>query len=206
MTQTMPRETGVLRNFEPPHLETLRLEVIDGDIAVMTINRPDRMNSQTTKMFEEHNTVAMALRDTNARALIIRGAGERAFCAGFDLDEIDEAPGIDLAAAGALAAGSGRDPGLAVQAFGEDARDGGLAHPAGAGEEKGVMHPAGLERVHERTAYVILADQLGKGPRTPFARERRVGLSHRLALRWRRPASAKAPAPDIAAAAAAFRP
>lgn len=89
MTQTMPRETGVLRNFEPPHLETLRLEVIDGDIAVMTINRPDRMNSQTTKMFEEHNTVAMALRDTNARALIIRGAGERAFCAGFDLDEID---------------------------------------------------------------------------------------------------------------------
>src|SRR5699024_8378276 len=35
------------------------------------------------------NTVAYALRDTDARALILRGAGERAFCAGFDLDEID---------------------------------------------------------------------------------------------------------------------
>ena len=64
-------------------------EVLDGGIVVMTINRPDRMNSQTVKMFEEHNTVALALRDSDARALIIRGAGERAFCAGFDLDEID---------------------------------------------------------------------------------------------------------------------
>jgi enoyl-CoA hydratase/carnithine racemase len=90
VTQTAPREaTDMLRGFKPPHLETLTLEVIEGDIVVMTINRPDRMNSQTVKMFEEHNTVAFALRDTNARALIIRGAGERAFCAGFDLDEID---------------------------------------------------------------------------------------------------------------------
>lgn len=90
MTETLPKEaTAVLRNFNPPALETLKLEVLDGDIVVMTINRPDRMNSQTVKMFEEHNTVALALRDTNARALIIRGAGERAFCAGFDLDEID---------------------------------------------------------------------------------------------------------------------
>jgi len=78
-----------LGDFELPELETLRLDVLDGDIVVMTINRPERMNSQTVTMFHEHNTVARALRDTNARALIIRGAGERAFCAGFDLDEID---------------------------------------------------------------------------------------------------------------------
>jgi enoyl-CoA hydratase/carnithine racemase len=70
-------------------LQTLRLEFLEGDIAVMTINRPDRMNSQTVTMFHEHHTVARALRDTNARALVIRGAGDGAFCAGFDLDEID---------------------------------------------------------------------------------------------------------------------
>ncbi len=46
------------------------------------------MNSMVVKMFEEFNTAAYALRDTDTRALIIRGAGERAFCAGFDLDEI----------------------------------------------------------------------------------------------------------------------
>ncbi|MBH0118757.1 enoyl-CoA hydratase/isomerase family protein [Rhodococcus sp. CX] len=80
--------TSVLSNYEPPRLETLTLEVLEGKIAVLTINRPDRMNSMVVKMFEEFNTAAYALRDTDARALILRGAGDRAFCAGFDLDEI----------------------------------------------------------------------------------------------------------------------
>ncbi|MFC9553423.1 enoyl-CoA hydratase/isomerase family protein [Rhodococcus sp. NPDC056960] len=89
MTQTETREnTAVLSNYTPPQLETLTLEVIEGKIAVLTIDRPDRMNSMTVKMFEEFNTAAYALRDTDARALIIRGAGDRVFCAGFDLDEI----------------------------------------------------------------------------------------------------------------------
>nr|ABC33870.1 enoyl-CoA hydratase/isomerase [Rhodococcus sp. T104] len=78
----------MLRNYEPPQLETLTLEVLEGKIVVLTINRPDRMNSMTVKMFTEFNTAAYALRDTDARALIIRGAGEQSFCAGFDLDEI----------------------------------------------------------------------------------------------------------------------
>ncbi|QOV98654.1 enoyl-CoA hydratase-related protein [Rhodococcus pyridinivorans] len=89
MTQMDTRENrSVLSNYEPPRLDTLTLEVLEGKTAVLTINRPDRMNSMVVKMFEEFNTAAYALRDTDARALIIRGAGERAFCAGFDLDEI----------------------------------------------------------------------------------------------------------------------
>ncbi len=89
MTQMDTRKnTAVLDNYEPPPLETLTLEVLEGKIAVLTINRPDRMNSMVVKMFEEFNTAAYALRDTDARALILRGAGDRAFCAGFDLDEI----------------------------------------------------------------------------------------------------------------------
>ncbi|MDH6285025.1 enoyl-CoA hydratase/isomerase family protein [Prescottella agglutinans] len=87
MTQTQ-ENTTVLANYTPPQLETLTLEVLEGSIAVLTINRPGRMNSMTVRMFEEFNTVAFALRDTDARALIIRGAGTRSFCAGFDLDEI----------------------------------------------------------------------------------------------------------------------
>lgn len=75
-------------NFENPKMETLEIEELEGDIAVLRINRPDRMNSQTVKMFEEFNTAAFSLRDSGARALILTGAGERAFCAGFDLDEI----------------------------------------------------------------------------------------------------------------------
>jgi len=72
-----------------PELDTLRLEIIDGDIGVLTIDREDRMNSQTVAMFHEHLVVARALRDTDLRALIITGAGNKSFCAGFDLDEID---------------------------------------------------------------------------------------------------------------------
>lgn len=75
--------------FEVPGLEELRIDIIDDEIGVLTIDRPDRMNSQTVRMFTEHNVAARALRDVPLRALIVTGAGDRAFCAGFDLDEID---------------------------------------------------------------------------------------------------------------------
>jgi enoyl-CoA hydratase/carnithine racemase len=76
-------------NLQIPELETLTVEELPGDIVVLRMNRPDRMNSQTVKMFTEYGLVARALRDSGARALILTGTGERAFCAGFDLDEID---------------------------------------------------------------------------------------------------------------------
>jgi enoyl-CoA hydratase/carnithine racemase len=71
-----------------PVLETLTVEVLDRDVAVLRVNRPGRMNSQTVTMFTEYGTAARALRDTGLRALILTGAGDRAFCAGFDLDEV----------------------------------------------------------------------------------------------------------------------
>ncbi|MGQ4600932.1 enoyl-CoA hydratase-related protein [Nocardia sp. R6R-6] len=89
MTETVGEiESAALANYAPPQLETLTLDIHPGRIAVLTVNRPERMNSQTVTMFAEFGTAAHALRDTGARALIIRGAGERAFCTGFDLDEI----------------------------------------------------------------------------------------------------------------------
>ena len=47
------------------------------------------MNSQTVRMFTEYGLAARALRDSRLRALILTGTGQRAFCAGFDLDEVD---------------------------------------------------------------------------------------------------------------------
>jgi enoyl-CoA hydratase/carnithine racemase len=75
--------------FDPPDLREIELAVVDGDIVIMRINRPERMNSQTVRMFTEHGMVARSLRDSHARALIITGSGQRAFCAGFDIDEVD---------------------------------------------------------------------------------------------------------------------
>ncbi|MFD4972910.1 enoyl-CoA hydratase/isomerase family protein [Streptomyces sp. NPDC058424] len=78
-----------MATLDLPEFETLAIEVLNGGIAVLRINRPERMNSQTVKMFTEYGTAARALRDSGLRALILTGAGERAFCAGFDLDEIE---------------------------------------------------------------------------------------------------------------------
>jgi enoyl-CoA hydratase/carnithine racemase len=72
-----------------PDLQTLAIEPLDGGIAVLRVNRPDRMNAQTVTMFHEYGIAARALRDSGLRALILTGAGDRAFCAGFDLDELD---------------------------------------------------------------------------------------------------------------------
>jgi enoyl-CoA hydratase/carnithine racemase len=86
---TSTREGTDVTRLDIPPLDTLTLELAEPGIAVLRMNRPGRMNSQTVRMFTEYNTVAYALRDSGVRALIITGTGQRAFCAGFDLDEID---------------------------------------------------------------------------------------------------------------------
>ena len=58
-------------------------------IVVMSVNRPHRANSQTVEMFGEIAWATATLRNAPLRALIITGAGGKAFCTGFDLDEVD---------------------------------------------------------------------------------------------------------------------
>lgn len=58
-------------------------------VVVMSVNRPHRANSQTIEMFGEIAWATAALRNAQLRALIITGAGGKAFCTGFDLDEVD---------------------------------------------------------------------------------------------------------------------
>lgn len=57
-----------------------------GSVALLTLNRPDRMNAFTTQMMTE---IVAALDETDAddavRAVVFTGAGERAYCAGADL-------------------------------------------------------------------------------------------------------------------------
>jgi len=91
----MTRPDAAVRIDFPP-LQELTFEVLDGPIGVLRINRPDRMNSQTVRMFGEYGEAAFALRDAPLRALIVTGAGERAFCAGFDLDEIGVITGMGV--------------------------------------------------------------------------------------------------------------
>jgi enoyl-CoA hydratase/carnithine racemase len=68
---------------------TLTFEERRPGIVVMSVNRPDRANSQTVEMFGEIAWATAALRNAPVRALIVTGAGGNAFCTGFDLDEVE---------------------------------------------------------------------------------------------------------------------
>src|SRR5438067_2367344 len=57
-------------------------------VLVATLNRPERLNAMTDRMFAEFEQLAREADDPVLRALILTGAG-RAFCAGFDLDDAD---------------------------------------------------------------------------------------------------------------------
>ncbi|GGV07308.1 enoyl-CoA hydratase [Kitasatospora herbaricolor] len=61
---------------------------LDGGLAVVTINRPDAMNAlDTPTKVALRDTVAAVAEDPAVRAVLLTGAGEKAFCVGQDLKE-----------------------------------------------------------------------------------------------------------------------
>lgn len=59
----------------------------DGDVAILTLNRPDRRNALNTELCRAlHTAVDEAVQD-GARAVVVTGEGS-AFCAGADLDGV----------------------------------------------------------------------------------------------------------------------
>lgn len=69
--------------------ETIRT-VREGDVLIITLNRPERLNAAPPKMFDEIGAVIDAL--DGARAVLIHGEG-RAFCSGADLAARGESSG-----------------------------------------------------------------------------------------------------------------
>ena len=82
---------------------------------------------------------------------------------------VDETAGIDLGAGATDAAGLGGDAGFAVERLGQDARQRGLAHASGAGEQPGVVQSLGVQRVRERAHHVILSHEGIERSRPPLA-------------------------------------
>jgi enoyl-CoA hydratase len=63
----------------------------DGYVVTVTLNRPDQMNAMNTGMGEDLLACFDGFQhDRDVRAVILTGAGERAFCAGGDLKERNE--------------------------------------------------------------------------------------------------------------------
>jgi len=74
-------------------LETLTYDEGDG-IAVVTLNRPDVHNAFNETMQRELQQLWRSLRSNDAvRAIVLTGAGERAFCTGIDRSEVPSEEG-----------------------------------------------------------------------------------------------------------------
>ena len=70
--------------------DNLLLDVTDG-IALVTINRPDKLNAMNKATVRElHDCMTALACDEKARVVVLRGAGEKAFVAGADIAELAE--------------------------------------------------------------------------------------------------------------------
>ncbi|MFE0472090.1 enoyl-CoA hydratase/isomerase family protein [Streptomyces sp. NPDC058947] len=65
----------------------------DTGVAVVTLNRPERLNAIDLAMADELVSTWQELRfDDTVRAIVLTGAGERAFCTGIDRDAVVPQP------------------------------------------------------------------------------------------------------------------
>jgi 2-(1,2-epoxy-1,2-dihydrophenyl)acetyl-CoA isomerase len=70
-----------------PTFQTILLSV-DGPVATLTLNRPDRMNGMTNRMVRETaDALELVAADATVRVLVLTGAG-RSFCPGADLQAV----------------------------------------------------------------------------------------------------------------------
>lgn len=76
-------------------LRTVRYDVAD-HVASITLDRPDAMNSFNQAMLEDFSRIWRTVKsDDDVHVVVLRGAGDRAFCTGVDVKErIDRHPNV----------------------------------------------------------------------------------------------------------------
>lgn len=68
--------------------QSIKLE-FTGAVAIITLNRPDRLNALTVEMASEFSGAVKDVQEAKSRAVVVTGAG-RAFSAGGDLNQMRE--------------------------------------------------------------------------------------------------------------------
>ena len=68
--------------------EFIDYKEIDEQISIITINRPKALNALNSQVLEELDKTFDTIDTTKIRAVIITGAGEKAFVAGADITEM----------------------------------------------------------------------------------------------------------------------
>ena len=73
---------------------TLLFELADDGVAVVTINRPDKLNALAGQVIDDLGAVAERIAtDPTVRGVVLTGAGTKAFVAGADIAELDAVDG-----------------------------------------------------------------------------------------------------------------
>src|SRR5437763_5269066 len=76
-------------------MATVLSERLTPQIALLTLNRPERLNAMTHELVGDlHSALAQVRNDRECRVVILTGAG-RGFCAGLDLGGAGPAPNSD---------------------------------------------------------------------------------------------------------------
>jgi enoyl-CoA hydratase/carnithine racemase len=79
----------------PEQAATVRYEVVGEGVATITLDRPDVMNAISQQMRGELSVAVRAAdADDAVRAIVLRGAGDRAFCTGLDVRELVPPPSL----------------------------------------------------------------------------------------------------------------
>jgi enoyl-CoA hydratase/carnithine racemase len=85
-TNPYTREVGM-------EYETLKFE-LDGEIGLLTLNRPDRLNAINAAMLEDLNSFwGKVASMPECRVVVMTGSGDRGFCSGLDLKEAADMQG-----------------------------------------------------------------------------------------------------------------
>lgn len=75
--------------------ETVLIEKNDG-IAVLTVNRPDKLNALNSQVHREGVEILEELKDdADVRVVVIKGAGDKSFIAGADISEFADASPVE---------------------------------------------------------------------------------------------------------------
>ena len=78
----MPSQISVYMDFENIYIEE------ENNLAIITINRPNKLNALNQRTIEELHVAFKELdEDSEIKAIIITGSGEKAFVAGADISE-----------------------------------------------------------------------------------------------------------------------
>jgi enoyl-CoA hydratase len=93
-----------MRHAEARREETMDYVKVDhsGEVAVLTIDRQDKLNALNAQVQKEITEVLASLKQEDHRALVVTGAGERAFVAGADLDAMKSMSVLEARAFGEI--------------------------------------------------------------------------------------------------------